>query len=71
LPVDDGSPPAGRTNCFACRHFYVTYAPRFPYGCRRIGFQSRQLPCDEVRFISGAACGFFSPKERNEGTETP
>ena len=56
-----------RTDCFACRHFYITHAPSFPYGCRRIGFQSRQLPCVEVRSVSGTTCSCFSPKERMEG----
>ncbi len=62
--MDDERSDAGRTDCFACRHFYITYAPRFPYGCRRIGFQSRRLPCEEVRSISGTECGFFFSKER-------
>ena len=52
-----------RINCYACEHFYITYDPAFPYGCRAAGFKSRVLPSQEIAAHSGVACLSFSPKE--------
>ncbi|MHB8765640.1 MAG: uracil-DNA glycosylase [Deferrisomatales bacterium] len=48
--------------CFRCRHFYVTWDPTFPRGCRALGFKSRELPCDAVRGASGAECLHFAER---------
>jgi hypothetical protein len=50
-------------HCFSCRHFYITYDPRFPYGCRAVGFKSRGVPAAEVRANSGMDCQFFAARE--------
>jgi hypothetical protein len=42
--------------CKDCRHFFVTYDPRFPYGCRSMGFKSFRYPCFEVQEASGDSC---------------
>jgi hypothetical protein len=53
-------------NCFLCEYFYITYERNFPYGCRIIGFKSRQLPSIDVYANSSMDCGLFSAKEKKE-----
>jgi len=48
--------------CFACRHFFITYDPQFPYGCRVVGFKSRSMPSREMAVNSGIECQFFTQK---------
>ncbi len=49
-------------NCRKCKHFYITWNKKFPYGCRIIGFKSRKLPSMEVKMTSGIDCKKFSKK---------
>jgi len=51
-------------DCFACRHFYVTWDPDFPRGCRVMGFKSREIPSQVVRRASGMECLRFEPAPR-------
>ncbi|MEN3809709.1 hypothetical protein ABH309_03335 [Chromobacterium piscinae] len=48
--------------CRRCRHYFVTHDPRFPYGCRTMGFSSKRTPCLDVREASGQPCMRFQPK---------
>lgn len=50
-------------NCRACRHYYITYDPRFPYGCRAAGFKSRVMPSQEMINSSGLECQVFQEKQ--------
>ena len=43
-------------DCFTCKHFYVTWDRRFPYGCKVLGFKSRSMPSAEVYNASGQEC---------------
>ncbi|MCE5273653.1 MAG: uracil-DNA glycosylase [Syntrophaceae bacterium] len=52
-------------NCFACRHFFITYDQHYPYGCRAVGFKSRVMPSKEMSANSGIECQLFSAKEKN------
>lgn len=58
---------AGRVvACHRCRHYYVTWIPAFPYGCRAMGFQSRRPPNEEVRrAMAGGDCLLFDPRPRS------
>jgi hypothetical protein len=47
--------------CRFCRHYFITWEPQTPHGCRALGFKSRGVPSHEVRRTSGEACKFFSP----------
>ena len=58
--------PATRVNCFACVSFFVTYEPNFPYGCRAMGFKSREMPSLSVYASSGMACQMFSPRKKTD-----
>ncbi len=53
--------------CRECKHFYITWDKRFPYGCRALGFKSRGLPAADVRASSGMPCMAFSRKEKGGG----
>ena len=61
----DGSRPSEvGIDCFSCSHFYITYDPPFPYGCRAVGFKSRQMPSQEMLASSGIDCQYFVEKEK-------
>lgn len=61
-PADRHKTPAA--NCMACRHFYITHHPAFPYGCKGAGFMSRRLPSQEMYNSSGLACLLFQKKDK-------
>jgi hypothetical protein len=42
--------------CQGCIYFFVTYEPRFPYGCRVMGFKSRRYPFVDVLEATGKEC---------------
>ncbi len=49
-------------NCMRCLHFFVTYEPARPRGCRAYGFKSLALPSQVVLTTSGSPCQLFSPR---------
>ncbi|MFK2825668.1 uracil-DNA glycosylase [Bacillus sp. B190/17] len=51
-----------KTNCFRCKHFFVTWDQKSPRGCRAYGFKSKQLPSVIVLQASGSPCYKFSTK---------
>ncbi|MEW6164909.1 MAG: hypothetical protein AB1642_07590 [Pseudomonadota bacterium] len=53
---------SSRPVCTRCLHYHITYDPRFPYGCRAMGFKSRALPHTEVEAATGMACQSFQPR---------
>ncbi len=55
-----------KIDCFRCQHFFITWDPNFPRGCRVLGFKGREMPSSVVRGSSGAECLYFTPK-RTEG----
>lgn len=59
MPIPAGTQP----NCLACRHFYITYEPEFPYGCKALNFKSRQYPAIVVLASSGIRCQAFAAKK--------
>lgn len=61
---DTGRP---QPNCFHCTHFYITYEPTHPYGCRAMGFKSAHLPSAAVYVNSGLPCHSFAPKTKKTG----
>lgn len=54
--------PDRAPNCLACRHFYVTWDPDFPRGCRQFEIKTSRLPSHEVFAASGAHCPAFERK---------
>jgi len=43
-------------SCQGCIYFFVTYEPRFLYGCRAMGFKSRRYPFVDVLEATGKDC---------------
>ena len=74
LNLESGGPGAGENavsekyrepqpvNCFDCRSFFITHEPSRPYGCRAMGFKSRELPSAAVLRSSGERCLCREPK---------
>jgi len=54
--------PSTAPRCPRCAHYYITYDPVFPYGCRALGFKSRNSPEKEVQGASGLPCQTFTAK---------
>ena len=55
-----------RQLCIACRHYFVTWDPSAPYGCRAMGFKGPQIPSVTVFQSSGMECQLFDPKKKNK-----
>jgi len=51
--------------CHKCNHYYVTWDPYFPHGCRVMYFKSKRLPINDVRMaMRGKDCLAFKMKKR-------
>ncbi len=48
--------------CSKCTHYYITYDPKRPYGCRIMGFKSRITPARMVYSTSGMICQLYTVK---------
>lgn len=57
-------PKTERIDCLKCRHYYVTWDPSFPRGCKAFGFKSQAMPSVAVRNSSGSPCLNFEPKPK-------
>ena len=44
--------------CSDCAHFFVTYQPNRPWGCRHFGFKAKKIPAQVVWETSGTNCAF-------------
>lgn len=55
-------PPPPRIDCMKCVHFYVTWDPSFPRGCKAYGFKTSAMPSASVLSSSGKPCLSFEPK---------
>jgi hypothetical protein len=49
-------------DCLRCEHFFVTWDPNFPRGCRVFGIKSRELPSWAVHRNTGRHCPAFKEK---------
>ncbi len=49
-------------SCAHCVHYFITYERSQPYGCRAMGFKSRQNPALVVFRSSGQQCRMFQKK---------
>lgn len=57
-----------RPNCYKCVHFYVTWDPAHPYGCRGMGFKTKISPALAVFRNSGMECQLFELKAATSAT---
>jgi len=56
------SPASGGINCLKCRHYEVTWDPKFPRGCKVFKIKSVRLPSEVVRASTGRDCPAFEPR---------
>ncbi|MEE8585276.1 MAG: uracil-DNA glycosylase [Acidobacteriota bacterium] len=52
-----------RRLCMSCKHYFVTWDPSAPHGCRAMGFKGAQIPSVVVYQSSGMECQLFDPKK--------
>ncbi|HPG27412.1 MAG: hypothetical protein H6748_03010 [Spirochaetaceae bacterium] len=48
-----------RPDCLHCEHYFVTWQPDQPRGCRAYEFKSADLPSEVVLASSGEPCRLF------------
>lgn len=53
-----------RSLCRKCKHYYVTWDPKYPHGCRGFNMESKQHPGLVVQKNSGQECLLFEPKNK-------
>ena len=53
-------------DCNKCEHYYITWDKSHPYGCRSMGFKSRELPSSAVLKNSGIDCLQYKVKTNNK-----
>lgn len=51
-----------RINCRRCEHYFVTWKPKQPHGCKAYGFKSDYIPSLVVFQSSGTECTMFKEK---------
>ena len=51
-----------KVNCFQCKHFFITWDPKTPKGCRAYGVKSAQIPSVIVAQASAQGCLAFADK---------
>lgn len=56
-------------NCLQCEHFYVTWDPRFPRGCRMFGIKTPRIPSRVVFETTGNHCPAFTPDRRRNPSD--
>ena len=50
-------------NCWDCKHFAISWDPRFPYSCKLMGFKSKITPCLDVVRLDGLVCMGYEQKK--------
>jgi len=64
--ISDNKMSKKKTDCIQCKHFYITWDPPFPYGCRAFAIKARRYPSCEVFIASGKDCQLFEMKRFGE-----
>ncbi|MCK5884315.1 MAG: hypothetical protein KAG61_11550 [Bacteriovoracaceae bacterium] len=49
--------------CRNCKHYFVTWDPQSPNGCKAFGFRGKSIPCIAVKRESGNDCMKFTAKQ--------
>lgn len=55
-----------KPNCSQCRHYYITWKPQTPNGCRRYGIQCNGSPSTIIASAGLGDCQGFEPKKKKE-----
>lgn len=58
-----------KPNCRECKHFFVTFNPDMPRGCRAYGIKTASVPSMVVKNANGGAdcIGFEAKPKKDEG----
>ncbi len=52
-------------NCRNCKHFFISFDPKAPNGCRIFNFKSKKMPFIVVSETNkGQECAGFTPKNK-------
>ena len=51
-----------RIDCMQCEHYFVTWNPKFPRGCKLYGFKTAGFPSVEVYKATGEDCIGYAKK---------
>ena len=54
-----------KVNCMKCKHYYVTWDPSFPKGCKLYGFKTSRLPASLVYESTGKQCESYEERAVN------
>jgi hypothetical protein len=49
--------------CQNCAHFFITWDKHLPYGCKAMGFKSKDMPYLITSQVSGEECLSFLDKK--------
>ena len=55
-----------KINCRECKHYFITFDIKAPYGCRAFGFKTKTVPSSIVYQNSSSRCALFEPKEKKD-----
>jgi hypothetical protein len=58
-----------KPNCRKCRHFFITWNPKTPHGCKRYGIESREDPSKIVSMAGLGDCQGFEDKTKKNDTK--
>ncbi len=58
-------------NCINCKHFFVTWENKFPYGCNAYEIKSKTAPNLQVLENTGLACLLFEFKKSEASDQAP
>ncbi|MCL2108561.1 MAG: uracil-DNA glycosylase [Oscillospiraceae bacterium] len=53
-----------KINCFQCKHFAVTWEPKYPKACNLFEFKSEKLPSLVIFHSTGTPCTGFEEKDK-------
>lgn len=57
--------------CNSCVFFYITWDTKCPYGCKAMGFKSKNSPREIVKIHSyGRECLAYRSKKENNNSES-
>lgn len=57
----------GKPNCRQCKHFFITFDPKAPYGCRKFQFKGAQIPSQSVAQVGAGECQAYEAKPSAQG----
>jgi hypothetical protein len=55
-----------KPKCTDCKHYFITYDPKIPNGCRQYGIKCKAMPTEIVASAGQGDCRGFEPKRKPE-----